>query len=183
MRQAFDNSLTTSFYLTRSRSETTCRHWLKYYLLIKLNQQTLSLKTEIKSDVIGSILNFFFLLLHPSTAFPIKNDSKLVLHALLNGIANFSSRRELYYNSEQRRFHWPQKSGFHVGLSIIYFTFWSFHVPLTRLSFSVVFGTLQHNVRVFSRWYDAVVDFWPKYSSESLRMCVDQPSAGIFLII
>ena len=60
MRQAFDNSLTTTFHLTRSRSETTCRHWLKDYLLIKLNQQTLSLKTEIKSDVIGFILKVFF---------------------------------------------------------------------------------------------------------------------------
>ena len=182
MRQAFDDSLTTSFYLTRSRSETTYRHWLKDYLLIKLNQQTLSLKTEIKSDVIGFILKVFFLL-HSSTVFLIKNDSKLVLHALLNGISNFTSRRELYYNSERCRLHRPHNSGFHVDLSIIDFTFSSFHFSFTKFSFLDVCGTFRHNVRVFPRWYDTVVDFSQKYSSERLRMCVDQPSARIFLII
>ena len=88
MRQAFDNSLTTSFdSLSFGNDLPSLIKRLSAYKAKPANPL-------IKVNVIGFILKVFFLL-HPSTAFPIKNDSKLVLHAILNGIANFTSRREL----------------------------------------------------------------------------------------
>ena len=87
---------------------------------------------------------------------PTKNLAFIVIHHN-EWPQPFLRRRELYYNSERRLSHQPQNSGSHVSLSIVDFTSWSYHVPFTKLSFSVVVGTLQHNVRTFPSWYDNVV--------------------------